>query len=69
MLGGYIGVIMGPVDNVGGPFLNRNLGIPGLPISITEHINSSGQVVGGAIGYGEGTGYTQTRTVTTLHPW
>ena len=69
MLGGYIGVIMGPVENVGGPFVNRNLGIPGLPISVTEYLNSSGEVVGGAIGYGAGTGYTQTQTVTTLYPW
>lgn len=66
--GVFAGVVVGPASSVGGPFQNVNAAIPGTNLSVTAYVNSSGQLVGGAISVGPGIGVTRTNTVTTMYP-
>jgi RHS repeat-associated protein len=63
-----LGIVTGAASNVGGPFFNFNLPIPGTMLSVTAYGNAAGDIVGGAIGIGPGVGWTMTTTDTTLYP-
>jgi RHS repeat-associated protein len=68
MGGGFFGFVTGDACNISGPFQNWNLAIPGTNFSITAYFNGNGNLVGGAIGYGPGAGFTSTSTNTTIYP-
>ena len=63
-----VGYVKGPASNVGGPFTNYVLAIPGTNFSVTVLLNPNMQLQGVTIGYGPGIGFARTTTNTDLYP-
>jgi RHS repeat-associated protein len=66
--GAFAGFIKGDPSNVGGPFVNYYLAIPGTNFSINLYLNQNLEFQGAGIGYGLGIGFARTLTNTTLYP-